>query len=63
MQFYELYNVSADKYQMHNIYEQQTADRKAELHKQLDEYFKCGSSQVGAIGKEMKMPAGKSNCP
>ncbi len=63
MQYYELYNVSADKYQMYNIYEQQTQERKAELHKQLEQYFKCGSPQVGAIGKEMKMPAGKSNCP
>jgi hypothetical protein len=63
MQHYELYNVSADKYQMHNIYEQQTAERKADLHKQLKEYFECGSPEVGAIGKAMKMPTGKSNCP
>ena len=62
MQHFELYNVAADKYQMHNIYEQQTDAKKAALHKQLDDYFKCGSPTIGSIGKEMKMPAGKSTC-
>jgi hypothetical protein len=62
MQHYEYYDIASDKYQMHNIYDQQTDERKAALHKQLDDYFKCGSPTVGSIGKEMKMPAGKSTC-
>ena len=57
------YDVANDKYQMHNIYPQQTAAKKAALHKQLDEYWRCGSPTLGSIGKGQVMPAGRSNCP
>ena len=63
MQSYELYDVSKDKYQIHNIYDAQTDERKAELHTQLQAYLNCGAPTAGAIGKGMNMPAGKSNCP
>jgi N-acetylglucosamine-6-sulfatase len=63
MQHYELYDVSQDKYQVHNIYAEQTEAKKAELHKMLDEYWHCGSPTIGSIGSGNVMPAGKSNCP
>ena len=62
MQHYELYNVSQDKYQMHNIYSSQTTGKKAELHQLLDEYFRCGAPVRGSIQNGL-MPDGHSNCP
>lgn len=61
MQHYELYDVAKDKYQMHNIYSQASAQLKASLHAELDEYWRCGSPVNGAIGVGM-LPSGKSNC-
>ena len=60
-QHYELYDVAKDKYQMHNIYSQASAQLKASLHAELDEYWRCGSPVDGAIGVGM-LPSGKSNC-
>lgn len=62
MQHYELYNVSQDKYQMHNIYPSQTAEKKDALHRLLDEYFLCGAPVRGSIQNGL-MPDGHSNCP
>jgi hypothetical protein len=62
MQHYELYDVAKDKYQMHNIYPVASAEVKAALHAELDEYWHCGSPVNGAIGVGI-LPSGKSNCP
>lgn len=62
MQHYELYNVSADIYQMHNIYQAASADQKQALHAELDKYWHCGSLLRGSIMSGV-VPHGESNCP
>ena len=41
LQYYELYDVAADPYQMANIYSTTSIEMRTVLHHQLDEYFKC----------------------
>jgi len=46
LQHYELYDISKDPYQIHNIYNETAASRKAELHASISQYFSCkGSAQ------------------
>lgn len=46
LQFYELYDISKDPYQMTNIYNQTSAAKRTELHASLAKYFACGGDSV-----------------
>jgi hypothetical protein len=52
LQFYELYDLKTDPYQMKNVYSAQTADKKTALHMQLSTFWLC----KGSVGTP-------SNCP
>jgi len=41
LQHYELYNIDKDPYQMHNVYNQTDASKRAELHSAISQYFNC----------------------
>jgi len=41
LQFYELYDITEDPFQMKNIYSSTSEEIKTALHHQLDEYFRC----------------------
>ena len=44
LQHYELYDISADPYQMHNLYPETSMEVREALHRQLADYFKCVGS-------------------
>ena len=50
--FRELYNITADKYQLTNIYSSLTDAQKADYEAQISEYWACKGSATAA-----------SNCP
>ena len=43
-QHYELYDISTDPYQMHNLFATTDHTTKAALHAQLAEYWNCRGS-------------------
>ena len=45
LQHYELYDVSADPYQLRNIYSASSNATRAALHAQLARYFACKGSE------------------
>jgi hypothetical protein len=46
LQWYELYDVAKDPYQMTNIYNATPAAKKTALHHQLANYWLCGGSKA-----------------
>lgn len=39
--FYELFDLSSDPYEMHNIYQSASADLTKALHARLRQYYSC----------------------
>lgn len=44
LQFFELYDVAADPYQMTNIYNSTSAEQRVELHSAISTYFQCSGA-------------------
>ena len=39
--FHELYNITTDYYELHNIYDDVDDELRQQLHEQLDKFFHC----------------------
>lgn len=66
IQHYELYDIDKDPYQMENIYNQTTAEKKANLHDALSRYFECKGTvdkQSNCQGADRGSPSTESHRP